>query len=141
MKIDLHRIDDAFHMQAINEDGLTAEIDGSPTIGGGNKALRPMQMLLASVGGCSSIDVIHLLRKQRQEIKDIKISVEGTRVENKIPAVFKKIHLHYQLFGDLDDQKVERACRLSMEKLCSVSIMLKPSVEITWSYEVVRNEA
>lgn len=136
MKVDLHRLDDAFHMQATNDLGLTAEIDGSPEIGGGNKAFRPMQLLLASVGGCSSIDVIHLLRKQRQNVKDIKITVEGTRVENQIPAVFEKIHLHYKLVGDLDDNKVERACRLSMEKLCSVSMMLKGSVEITWSYEV-----
>lgn len=136
MKVTLERLDDAFHMQASNEDGLTVHSDGSPEIGGHNLAMRPMQMVLAALGSCSSIDVIHLLNKQRQPLRDIKIEVKAERVDT-VPKVFKAIHVHYQLFGDLDDNKAERACRLSMEKLCSVSMMLKETVDITWSYEIL----
>lgn len=136
MKITLQRIDEDFHMEATSEDGLKVYTDGSPAIGGHNQAMRPMQLLLSALGACSSIDVIHLLRKQRQPLRDIKIELVGDRVD-AVPAVFEKIHVHYQLFGPLDTAKVERACRLSMEKLCSVSKMLEGKVEIGWSYEVV----
>ena len=136
MKITLQRLDDAFHMESANEEGLTVESDGSPAIGGHNKAMRPMQMVLAALGSCSSIDVIHLLNKQRQPLRDIKIDITAQRVD-AVPAVFSDIQVHYRLFGELDEKKVERACRLSMEKLCSVSKMLEKAVNITWSYELL----
>ena len=136
MKLSLHRLDDAFHMQAVNEDGLTVETDGTPAIGGHNKALRPMQMVLAALGSCSSIDVIHLLNKQRQPLRDIKVDITAQRAD-AIPAVFTDIQVHYQLFGEVDPKKADRACRLSMEKLCSVSKMLEKSVNITWSMELL----
>ncbi|MCR9102998.1 MAG: OsmC family protein [bacterium] len=135
MKVELTRLDDDFHLQAANEDGLTVETDGSPSIGGHNKALRPMQMLLASLGSCSAIDVIHLLRKQRQELRDIKVTVTGERDTTKTPSPFTAIHVHYVLFGDIADNKAERAVSRSMEKLCSVKIMLEKAAEITWSWE------
>ena len=137
MKVTLKRIDDAFHMQATNESGNTLETDGSPAIGGGNKAFRPMQLLLAGIGGCSSIDVIHLLRKQKQPLEDINITVTADREEGKVPSLFTKIYVHFELKGDLDEKKVERACSLSMEKYCSVGLILKKSAEVVWSYEVV----
>lgn len=136
MKITLERLDDAYHMEARAEDGSITYTDGSPDIGGHNLAMRPMQMMLSSLGGCSSIDIIFLLKKQRQPLRDIKIELEAERAE-KAPRVFTAIRVHYKLFGDLDDKKAERACRLSMEKMCSVSMMLKDSVDITWSYEVL----
>ncbi|MCB0638740.1 MAG: OsmC family protein [Lewinella sp.] len=136
MKVTLRRIDQDFHMQAANEDGLTVESDGSPSIGGHNLAMRPMQMVLAALGSCSSIDVIHLLNKQRQPLDHIELDVTGQRAEGQVPAVFTDIHVHYRLYGALDEKKVERACRLSMEKLCSVSKMLEKAVKITWDYEV-----
>ena len=137
MKVELQRIDDDFLFETTNEDGLAVRTDGSPDIGGHNQAVRPMQLVLAAVASCSSIDIVLLLRKQRQDLQDIKVSVEGKRVDTE-PKVFTDIHLHYQLTGDLEDKKVERACRLSMEKLCSVSLMLKAGgVNITWSYEIL----
>lgn len=138
MKVILKRIDDAFHMQATNESGNTLETDGSPAIGGGNKAFRPMQLLLAGIGGCSSIDIIHLLRKQKQPLEDINITVTADREEGKVPSLFTKIYVHFELKGDLDEKKVERACSLSMEKYCSVGLILKKSAEVEWSYEVVK---
>ncbi|MGB1243707.1 MAG: OsmC family protein, partial [Chitinophagales bacterium] len=75
MEVKLRRIDENYLMEAINESGNTVHTDGSPTIGGSNQAMRPMQLLLAGIGSCSSIDIISLLRKQRQELEDIQITV------------------------------------------------------------------
>lgn len=136
MEVTLKRIDDAFQMESTNDTGNTVQSDGSPKIGGGNKAMRPMQMVLAALGSCSSIDVIHLLNKQRQPLDDIQIKVTAQRAEDQVPAVFTDIQVHYHIFGDLDEAKVEKACRLSMEKYCSVSKMLEKSVNITWSYQI-----
>jgi len=137
MTINLNRLDDAFHLQSTSEDGHTVQSDGGVAIGGHNAGMRPMQMLLSSVGACSSIDIILLLKKQRQDLKDIRIAVTGTRRDEE-PRIFTAIHVAYTLVGDIDEKKAERACRLSMEKMCSVSLMLKAGgVEITWEYEVV----
>lgn len=136
MKIKLERIDNAFHMRSTNEEGLSVEADGSPAIGGGNKAVRPMQMLLAAMASCSTIDIILLLKKQRQVLEHIEVEVEGKREEGKVPAVFTDIHVHYKLYGQITPKKAERACRLSIEEICSVSKMLEKSVNITWAYSI-----
>lgn len=137
MKITLDRIDDAFHMRATNDTGNTVETDGSPSIGGGSKAMRPMQLMLVGIGSCSSIDVIHLLRKQKQPLDDIKITVTADRVPDKVPSLFTKIHVHYDLYGELDVKKVERAVTLSMEKYCSVAMILQETAKIEWSYKII----
>ena len=136
MKINLRRIDDAFHMEATNENGNITYTDGSPAIGGSNKAMRPMQLLLVGIGSCSSIDVIHLLKKQRQALDDIQVEVTAVREEDKTPALFEKIHVSFKLYGDLDEKKVERAVSLSAEKYCSVAMILKESAEVTWDYKI-----
>lgn len=137
MTINLQRLDQDFHLQATNEQGVTMDFDGGAAIGGHDQGFRPMQSVLAAVGACSSIDIVMLLRKQRQELKDLRIRLEAERREES-PRLFTKIHVHYTLVGDVSDKKAERACRLSMEKMCSVSLMLKAGgVEIGWSYEVV----
>lgn len=134
MIVELNRIDDAFLFETTNDEGLTVLADASLDIGGSGKALRPMQLLLASVASCSSIDIVLLLNKQRQEVTKLHVRVEGQRADT-VPRVFTAINVHYTLAGTLDAKKVERACRLSMEKLCSVSMMLRAGgVEITWGY-------
>lgn len=138
MKIELTRLDDAYHMQATNETGNTVETDGSPKVGGSNKAMRPMQMLLSSLGACSSIDVIHLLTKQRQQLDDIKITLTGQRQEGLIPSLFTDIQVHYRLYGDLDEKKVERAVTISGEKLCSVAKIVEKTAKISWSWEIIK---
>jgi putative redox protein len=137
MKVRIQRVDDAFHLESTNDDGLKVYMDGSPAVGGHNHAFRPMQMVLAALGSCSSIDIIYLLNKQRQPLEHLEVELEGQRAEGEVPAVFTDIHVKYILYGVLPDKKVERACRLSMEKLCSVSKMLEKSVNITWSYEIL----
>ena len=138
MKINLERIDKAYHMRAINEEGNTVETDGSPKIGGGNKAMRPMQMLVAALGGCSSIDVINLLEKMRQPLEDIKMEIIGDRVPDQVPSLFTKINIHYTLYGDIDESKAERAIQLSVEKYCSVGMIIEKTAPITWSYEIIK---
>ncbi len=135
-KVMLKRLNDAFHLQAVSEEGLTVEADATPEIGGQHKGMRPMQMLLASLGSCSAIDVIELLRKQRQPLEDMTIEVSGERA-TEVPRVFTAIHVQYKLYGNLEEKKVERACRLSMEKMCSVAKMLEKAAPITWAYEIL----
>lgn len=136
MTVHLRRLDDNFLFETLNEEGLSVRTDASPDIGGGGAALRPMEMLLASLASCSGIDVVLLLRKQRQNLQDIEVRVEGDRRDRE-PRVFTRIRVHYILTGPTDERKVERACRLSMEKLCSVSTMLAAGgVDISWTYEL-----
>lgn len=118
--------------------GHSVVIDGPPEIGGRNVGIRPMEMLLIGVGACSSVDVVSILKKARQQVTDCEARVEATRVD-AIPAVFEKIHMHFVVSGkDLDDAKVKRAVELSAEKYCSASIMLqKGGVELTHDYEII----
>ena len=140
MKMTLKRIDDALHMEATNENGNITYTDGSPEIGGSNKAMRPMQLMLVGLGSCSSIDIIHFLKKQRQSLDDIQVEIIAEREQDKVPSLFTKIHIHYKLFGNLDEKKVERAVRLSMEKYCSVAKILEKGAEILWRFEIVREK-
>ena len=119
---------------ATNEAGQTITIDGD------GKAPSPMHLMLMAVGSCSSIDVVMILKKARQPIDDCQCELVAQRAE-KPPRVFTKIHAHYKVFGkNLKTSQVERACKLSMEKYCSASLMLQSSVEISHSYEVVETE-
>ncbi|MCB0621980.1 MAG: OsmC family protein [Saprospiraceae bacterium] len=136
MKITFERLDDAFHLQAKNEMGNVVETDGATDIGGSNKAMRPMQLMLVGLGSCSAIDVIHILRRQRQAPDDIKLTVTAEREKDKTPSLFTDIHLHFELFGDLPEKKVARAVELSMDKYCSVARLLEKTARITSSYEI-----
>ncbi|HEU5146457.1 MAG TPA: OsmC family protein [Chryseosolibacter sp.] len=136
--IELNRLNDAFHFSAENESGNTVQLDGSPDIGGQNKGMRPMQMLLAAMGGCSAIDVINILKKQRQDLKDLKITVKGEREKDATPSLYQTVHAHYKFFGQLDPDKVEKAINLSIDKYCSVSKTLeKAGTTITHSFEII----
>lgn len=137
MKISLQRLNDAVHMEAVNESGATLQIDGTEEIGGINAGFRPMQMLLAAAGGCSAIDVVGILKKQRQNPDDLKIEISGDRVSVDTYSEFKSIHIHFILAGDLDENKVARAIDLSLSKYCSVSKMLEKTATITSSFEII----
>jgi putative redox protein len=136
MKINVKRIDNDFNMEAVNEDGNTLLMDGSPDIGGHGKGMRPMQLLLAAVGGCSAIDVILILKKQKQIIESFEIEVDGERKKTEEYSLFKDICLHFKIKGKVDLDKVERAVKLSIEKYCSVSKTLEPTAKITYKVSV-----
>ncbi len=118
--------------------GHAVVLDGPLDHGGRNIGMRPMEMLLISVGGCSSIDVIGILQKARQDVIDCEVKLEADRAD-AVPAVFTKIRMHFVVTGrSLKESHVKRAVDLSAEKYCSASIMLgKAGVEITHSYEIV----
>jgi len=138
IKIELNRLNDGFHFSAENESGIIVHLDSSPDSGGTNQGMRPMQMLLAAMGGCSAIDIISILNKQRQPLKDLKITVTGEREKDAIPSLFKTVHAHYRFFGNLDKDKVEKAINLSIEKYCSVSKTLEiAGATITHSFDII----
>ncbi len=136
MKITLKRLDQAFHLAAVNENGNKVESDGAPEIGGSHKGMRPMQMVLSALGSCSAIDVINFLKKMRQPLEDIQLEVTAQRDKDAVPSLFTDIHLHYMLYGPLDDRKVERAISMSVDKYCSVARLLEKTAKITWDYEI-----
>jgi putative redox protein len=137
MKIELKRLDADFLMEATNESGNSFKMDASEQIGGKGTAMRPMQVLLASMGGCSSIDVISILRKQRQPLTDIQVILNGEREQGVEPSLFNDIHIHFKLFGDIDPAKAEIAVKLSMEKYCSVAKTLEKTAVIKHSFEII----
>lgn len=141
-KIELNRLNDGYHFEAANEDGDTIHLDASADIGGAGKGMRPMQVLLAATGGCSAIDIINILKKQRQDLKDLKITVNGERQKDVTPALYETVHIHYRFFGNLDAEKVEKAINLSLEKYCSVSRTLeKAGATVTSTYEIIPAES
>jgi len=116
--------------------GHIVAIDGPPEHGGQNSAARPMEMVLVGLGGCSAFDVVKILKKARQPIKKCEVVLEAERAD-AIPAVFTRIHLHYKISGlDLNAKQVKRAVELSVEKYCSVAVMLRDNVEISYDHEV-----
>ena len=136
MKIEIDRVNDAFHMQAVGKTGVPINIDASPDIGGVDAGARPMELLLMSLGSCSAVDVLLILKKQRQTVEDIKISIEAERVKDQLPSVFKFINVCFKITGDVDENKLKRAIELSRDKYCSVSAMLHHAVEINYTYQL-----
>ncbi len=117
--------------------GHAIVMDGSPEVGGRNMGVRPMEMLLLGMGGCSSFDVVGILKKTRAELLDCVVELEAERADD-IPKVFTRIHAHYIVSGrNLKASDVERAISLSVEKYCSASIMLGKTAELTHDYEII----
>ena len=123
--------------EAQTESGHTVLMDGPPDHGGQNRGPRPMETLLLGVGGCSSFDVVHILKKSRQDVTDCRCELTAERVDEG-PAVFSKIHLHFIVSGNnLKEAQVKRAVELSAEKYCSASAMLQDAgVRLTHAFEV-----
>lgn len=120
-----------------SESGHSVVMDGAPESGGKNLGVRPMEMLLLGLGGCSAFDVVHILRKGRQQVTDCVADIAATRADTD-PKVFTQIHVHFTVTGiALDPKRVEQAVHLSAEKYCSASIMLGKAAEITHDFEVV----
>ena len=118
--------------------GHRVTMDVAPEVGGRNLGLRPMEMVLLGLGGCTAIDVLHMLRKGRQPITDIRVELNAERAED-VPKVFTRIHLHFVLTGaGLDPHKIERAINLSASKYCSASMMLNKTAEMTHDFEIVK---
>ncbi|MFM2358449.1 MAG: hypothetical protein RLY16_442 [Bacteroidota bacterium] len=139
IEINLHRKSGDFGFEAIDANGHVARMDTSDESGGLDFGIRPMQMLLMGLGGCSAIDIVTILKKQRQHIEDFSIKIQGKREPGKEPSLWQTVHIQFILTGIIASEKAERACDLSMNKYCSVAETLKLSgTNLTWEV-VVRN--
>ncbi|HJN52509.1 MAG: OsmC family protein [Pseudomonadales bacterium] len=129
-------VDDAMFL-GVSGSGHSVVLDGPAEQGGRNQGMRPMEMLLLGMGGCTSFDVVSILKKGRQRIQDCRVEVTAER-SGDIPNVFTKIHVHFIVKGkELKRTQVQRAIELSVQKYCSASIMLeRGGVEISHDYEV-----
>lgn len=132
---------DHMRFEAETGSGHSVPMDGPPDHGGQNLAARPMEMILVGMGGCSAFDVVHMLKKARQPVENCEVELHAERAD-AVPAVFTKIHLHFIVAGaGLDRRRVDRAVALSVEKYCSVIVMLRDSVDITYDCEVLEQDA
>jgi putative redox protein len=136
MKVTLTRQNDAVHFQARTESGAVLDIDGAPAVGGQGLGARPMEVVLSALGGCSGIDVLSILAKQRQPVDGLVITIDGVRDPDATPSLFKTIHVHFGLTGGAEEDKVARAVALSMEKYCSVARILERTATISFSHSV-----
>ena len=120
--------------------GHSVVMDGPPDDGGRNMGVRPMEMVLLGMGGCTAFDVILILKRARQKVSDCFIELEADRA-TEVPKEFTKIHLKYHVSGKgLDEKKVQREVKMTAEKYCSVSIMLSSCVEITHETIITEDE-
>ena len=131
MKVFIESTHGDLNFKGTNERGQTLQFSGN------KESVSPMEAVLMSAAACSSIDVEIFLKKMRQDIQNIRVDVSGERAD-AVPAVFTNIHMHYTLTGNIKDEKAKQSIEMSMEKYCSVSIMLAATVRITHSYEVVQ---
>jgi len=123
-KIELARITGDYGFEATDENGHTVKMDSNPQNGGQDFGVRPMQMLLMGLGGCSAIDVISILKKQRQEVRDYKMVINGAREAGVEPSLWKDIDIEFHLYGDINPDKAQKAADLSVVKYCSVAATL-----------------
>ena len=129
------------HFRAVADSGHEVLIDGPPDAGGENLGVRPMELMLMGVGGCTSFDVVNILRKSRQKVTNCVTQITAERADT-VPQVFERINIHFVIEGhDLDAAKVDRAIHLTAEKYCSASIMLqRAGVDITHTFEISEAE-
>ena len=136
-KIVIKRIDNAYGFEATDELGHTARMDAAEAIGGHNSGFRPMQTLLMGLGGCGGIDILSILRKQKQEVTGFSMEIEGEREAGKEPSLWKQVHIKFSFTGSVDKEKAEKACSLSLDKYCSVAATLRAAgCNIGWEIKI-----
>ena len=133
IEININRVEGDCGFEATDAYGHTLKMDTSPETGGVNFGVRPMQVLLMGLGGCSGIDIVMILKKQRQQVDDFSMKIEGERQSGKEPSLWKEAKIIFTLKGKIDEEKAQRACELSMNKYCSVAETLRLGGTIlTW---------
>jgi putative redox protein len=135
--IEVKRVDDSYAFLATDSHGNTARMDASEAIGGHNSGIRPMQSILMGLGGCGGVDIITILKKQKQELTGFRMVIKGEREQGKEPALWKAVHIHFYFSGNVDADKAEKAIALSLNKYCSVSATLRAAgCSISWDIAV-----
>jgi putative redox protein len=139
IRIELTRVQGDFGFEAKDAFGHTARMDSSPETGGRDFGIRPMQMLLMGLGGCSGIDIVSILKKQRQTVEGFRMIIDGEREKGKDPTLWKTVHIIFELKGNIDPEKAKKAGELSMDKYCSVAATLREAhCKITWETRVIK---
>jgi putative redox protein len=137
-RIEIKRVDDSYAMEATDTNGHSLRMDAAEAIGGHNSGIRPMQTLLMGLGGCGGVDIISILKKQRQEIREFTMVIEGEREQDKEPSLWKHIHISFRFSGNVDIDKANKACALSLDKYCSVAATLRAAgCTIEWKVELI----
>ena len=138
IKVEIDRVHGDFGFEAKDANGNLIRLDSSPESGGQNFGFRPMQLLLAGLGGCSGIDIVSILKKQRQEVESFHMQIEGEREADKEPSLWEDVTITFVLKGNIDEAKAKRACELSMEKYCSVAQTLRlAGCNLRWELQVI----
>ena len=136
MKISLKLQEKPYVLQAKNPDGNIVMMDANPEIGGKGKGVRPTELLLMGIAGCSGIDILAILQKQKQEVEGFDVTVEGQKEKVGTAQLFTKIHVHYMFSGQIEAEKAQRAIELSLGKYCSVSKTIEKVADISFGFEV-----
>ncbi len=137
MLIELKRVDDNFCFEAKDASGHLVKMDAAAAFGGSDQGVRPMQLLLMGLGGCSGIDIVSILKKQKQRIDDFTIQIDGSREPGQEPSLWETASIHFHLKGEIEPTKAQKAVELSMTKYCSVAETLRKSgTSLTWTVSV-----
>jgi putative redox protein len=137
-QIELTRVSGDFGFEARDAKGHIARMDSSPETGGLDFGIRPMQMLLMGLGGCSAIDIVSILKKQRQPVEGFHMFIEGERQPGKEPSLWQSVNIVFELKGAIDPDKAKKACELAMDKYCSVAATLREAhCQIKWELRLI----
>jgi putative redox protein len=135
--VEVTRVQDDFGFEGTDDHGHRVAMDSNPESGGHNSGFRPMQMLLVALGSCSGIDIVSILKKQRQSVGEFRISIDGERATGKEATLWTQIRIVFELKGNIDPEKAQRACALSIDKYCSVAATLKAAgCRIQWECRI-----
>lgn len=136
--VEVVRVNNDFGFEGKDASGHTVKMDSSPESGGHDFGIRPMQMLLMGLGGCSGIDIVSILKKQKQTVEGFRILIDGERESGKEATRWKEIRMIFELKGSIEPEKAKRACELSVEKYCSVaSTLLGSGTKIQWETKII----
>ena len=137
-KITLKRIDSDYQFQTLDESGQVMTMDIPEDQGGHGNGVRPMQALLSALGGCSGVDLVMILNKQKEIIEHYEMEISGERAEGKEPSLWETVHIVFKLKGSMTKEKAEKACALSIDKYCSVAETLRAAgAVITWEVVIL----
>ncbi|NQX82105.1 MAG: OsmC family protein [Flavobacteriaceae bacterium] len=135
MEVKLIRKNKAVHFEAVNQNNLKINMDGPDSIGGENKGFSPMELLISGVAGCAGIDVVMILEKQKQKLEDLEITVKAVR-NTPGTGFIESITLHFDVWGYVLPNKLEKAIELSIDKYCSAILSLKKDIDILTTYKI-----
>jgi putative redox protein len=142
IKVEVKLANAEYGFEAADAYGHKVRMDTSPDSGGENFGVRPMQMLLMGLGGCSGIDIVSILKKQRHKVEGLHMFIEGKREQDKDPSLWEDIKIIFELHGEISHDKAKRACELSMDKYCSVAATLRNAgCKLEWEVRVIRKHA